>query len=84
MKFPNDEHLGIARSSDGKEIYDLEFYGQNEGRAVAEGPLTLGGGGRMVEVPEVYEARANDAEEARRVLAAWAKENGYTAEFNQI
>jgi hypothetical protein len=72
MRYPKDENLGMITMSNG-EMYLRNFYGENEGRAVASGPIAVNQGG-LREVHEVFAAPAKDAEEARVLLAGWARD----------
>jgi hypothetical protein len=69
MKYPPSERLGNVTAPDGK-VYDLNFYGENEGAAVIGGPLRFDGG-HLAEVPEVVRVPAESAEDAREKLLAW-------------
>ena len=76
MKFAKSELLGIARAENGW-LYDLDFFGEDEGAAVVSGPKPLLDG-VMTQVPEVHRESATNAADARAKLETWVHERGWT------
>jgi hypothetical protein len=76
MQFPKSEHLGTVKGPDGRD-YRLEFYGENEGAAVINGPAPPPNTGRMLPVPEVHREDAKDTDDARTKLEAWLRAVGW-------
>lgn len=75
MKYPPSERIGTAHDPEGRS-YSMEFYGENEGAAVINGPVPMNTG-RLDPVPEVHREGAAAADEARDRLHAWVDAHGW-------
>ena len=74
MKYPESKGLGSVKGPDGRN-YSQHFRGENEGMAAITGPTPEGG--QMQFVKEVYREPAVDAEDAKRKLEKWRREQGW-------
>ncbi len=75
MVFPPSERLEIVTGPDG-QLYNLDFWGENEGRAVISGPKPIGGT-KLRMVPEVYSEPADSPVDARIKLNAFRCQFGW-------
>lgn len=76
MRFPDSMLLGLAKAPDGS-LYNLDFYGENEGAAVVTGPKPPPNSMVMAHVPEVYREDADGPADAWVKLMNWIATRGW-------